>query len=539
MLVQVPGDAMPRSRVHIALLLSVLLVTGCTPDPEPTVDPSPSVNQFQSRTALPEAGTTVVDGANAAALAAATSRAIFQSAPAVVLVAEAAEADLGPASKAAVDLGRASDAAVELGVPLLLTPRPSISAATPGPAASTDVASPDTGTLAELTRLEARTILTVGDGASKWMGTVSTQATVTPLVDSAVGALIPGITPAAPLDQLLVLVQNDSTGAAAAATARASGARVMVLGSIDPRTSSESIKAIAGESIEHVLAVGGAFGPADRLRRRLTTAATGVELPGGGQVLFPGRRMVALYGHPGDTGLGVLGEQPVDAAIARAKQVAVSYSALVGEPVVPTFEIITTVASSSAGSDGNYSSESSVETIRPWVDAARAAGVYVVLDLQPGHTDFLAQAKLYAELLVQPHVGLALDPEWRLKPGQVHMVQIGSVSAEEINQVGQWLAELTRERNLPQKVLMLHQFRLDMISNRAAVVTSYDELMVVIHADGFGSPGQKFNTWNALHLDAPANVWWGWKNFYDEDEPTFTPKETVAISPAPVFVSYQ
>ncbi len=397
----------------------------------------------------------------------------------------------------------------------------------------------DPGTLAELTRLQPRTIVTVGDGASKWIATVSTQATVAPLVDSADGVVIAGITPPPALDKLLVLVPNDATAAGAAATARAAGARVLALGNADPRTSSESIKAIAGQQIDHVLAVGSAFGPADLLRRRLATAATGVELPGGGQVLFPGRRMVALYGHPGDTVLGSLGEQPVDAAIARAKQVAASYSALVGEPVIPTFEIITTVASSSAGSDGNYSTEVSVEKIRPWVDAARAAGVYVVLDLQPGRTDFLTQAKLYAELLVQPHVGLALDPEWRLGPAEVHMVQIGSVSAEEINQVGQWLAELTRERNLPQKVLMLHQFRLDMISNRTAVVTSYDEIRVVIHADGFGSPGQKFNTWNALHANAPANVWWGWKNFYDEDKPTFTPQETVAISPAPVFVSYQ
>jgi hypothetical protein len=517
---------MARLRAYVALLLGALLVTGCTPSPEPTVDPTP-VNQFQSRTALPEGGTTVVEGASAAALAAATSKAIFQSAPAVVLVADDAEPDHE----------RAGKAAVALGVPLLLAPSALTPTVTPGP--SGPVGDLDPGTLAELTRLQPRTIVTVGDGASKWIATVSTQATVAPLVDSAEGAVIPGITPPAPLTELLVLVQNDSTGAAAAVTARAGGARVLVMGATDPRTSSESIKAIAGQPIEHVLAVGSAFGPADRLRRRLATAATGVELPGGGQVLFPGRRMVALYGHPGDTVLGALGEQSVDAAIARAKQVAASYSALVGEPVVPTFEIITTVASSSAGSDGNYSNESAVEKIRPWIDAARAAGVYVVLDLQPGRTDFLSQAKLYSELLVQPHVGLALDPEWRLRPDEVHMVQIGSVSADEINQVGQWLAQLTRDNNLPQKVLMLHQFRLDMISNRPTVVTSYDELKVVIHADGFGSPGAKFNTWNALHLDAPADIWWGWKNFYDEDKPTFTPQETVAISPAPVFVSYQ
>src|SRR3712207_8918824 len=44
---------------------------------------------------------------------------------------------------------------------------------------------------------------------------------------------------------------------------------------------------------------------------------------------------------------------------------------------------------------------------------------------------------------------------------------------------------------------------------------------------------QKFDTWNALHIDAPPNVWWGWKNFYDEDRPTFTPQQTIAVKPSP------
>jgi len=207
--------------------------------------------------------------------------------------------------------------------------------------------------------------------------------------------------------------------------------------------------------------------------------------------------------------------------------------------VVPAFEIIATVASSSAGPDGDYSAESSMAHLRPWVDAAREAGVYVVLDLQPGRTDFLTQAKRYTELLREPHVGLALDPEWRLKPGQRHMVQIGSVSAEEVNATAAWLAQFTREHKLPQKVLLLHQFRVDMITNRKSVNTRHDELAVVVHADGFGTPGQKLDTWHAIRADSPPDVWWGWKNFYDEDQPTFTPGQTVAVKPAPVFISYQ
>ena len=56
-----------------------------------------------------------------------------------------------------------------------------------------------------------------------------------------------------------------------------------------------------------------------RTRRRATIPPAEeppVELPGGGRVLFPGRRLVALYGHPGAPSLGVLGEQGVAAAVA-------------------------------------------------------------------------------------------------------------------------------------------------------------------------------------------------------------------------------
>src|SRR5262249_7256782 len=151
-----------------------------------------------------------------------------------------------------------------------------------------------------------------------------------------------------------------------------------------------------------------------------------------GQVIFPGRRMVALYGHPGAPVLGVLGEQDLTASIARAKKVAAAYSALVNEPVVPAFEIIATVAAASAGPDGNYSNETPASALKPWVEAAKANGIYVVLDLQPGRSDFLSQAKLYSSLLLYPNVGLALDPEWHMKSNQVPMEVIGSVDSSEI-----------------------------------------------------------------------------------------------------------
>jgi hypothetical protein len=452
----------------------------------------------------------VVAGTGAVELAVATSRALFRHAPAVVLA--------GEGDNAATARGEA--VAVELGVPLLPAPR--------------DAKAGD-GVRAELKRLTSRTVITVGDAAAAWART-GIDATVIPAPPSK-GLL--DVSPAEPLRDLLVLALNRSANRAATATARAAGARVVVMANPDPRVDDKVIASLAGQATERVPALGSPFGPAERLRRRVDTAATGVLLPGGGQVVFPGRRMIALYGHPGSSVLGSLGEQSLSAAIARARKVARAYGSLVGEPVIPAFEIITTVAAASAGPDGDYSSESAVAKLRPWVDAARRAGMYVMLDLQPGRTDFLTQAKRYAELLRAPHVGLALDPEWRLGPNERHMVQIGSVDAAEVNRTAAWLAELTRTNKLPQKVLMLHQFRLDMITNRSTLDTSHDELRIVIHADGFGTASQKYATWRALHRGEPANISWGWKNFYDEDRPTFTPAKTMAVRPSPVFISYQ
>jgi hypothetical protein len=164
--------------------------------------------------------------------------------------------------------------------------------------------------------------------------------------------------------------------------------------------------------------------------------------------------------------------------------------------VLPAFEIITTIASASEPT-GDYSRRTPIEVLRPWIDRAAEEGIYVILDLQPGRTDFLTQAKEYEELLREPHVGLALDPEWRLGPDQVHLRQIGSVAAAEVQEVADWLAELTREHRLPEKLLVLHQFRFSMLPDRDTIVAP-PELAVVVHMDGQGPIGAKYETYDAI-----------------------------------------
>ena len=265
-----------------------------------------------------------------------------------------------------------------------------------------------------------------------------------------------------------------------------------------------------------------------------------IELPFGGTNLIPTYRFVALYGSPTFKSLGSLGEQDLEQTIARVKNLASQYQPLSEEKVIPTFEIITTVASAGLTENNDYSQELDPATIKPWIDRAKEQGIYVVLDLQPGRTSFVNQVMQYESLLLEPHVGLAVDPEWRLQTDKDrHLVKVGSVSAEELNQTSNWLADLVAKNNLPQKLFVIHQFKQSMISNREALDTSRKELAYSIHVDGFGRLSSKTETWNVIKTGLPNNIYLGWKNFFDEDKPTPTPEQTMAQVPKPWFISYQ
>ncbi|MEJ5889490.1 hypothetical protein WDZ16_13590 [Pseudokineococcus marinus] len=568
------------ARAAAAGVVGLLLLTGCTGGEdggsgggvggflgggdEPTVElaalPAVSVLQAEGDRSVP------------------ASEALFAASPLVVLVA------------ADADVAAAGSRAEELGVPLLVVavpaPTPSASpsgSGAPSTTAPTDAAPTDGATttadeggavegappaaeppapavpgadpaavVAEVERLGAEQVLAADEGSRAWAegaldaevldaasDDVEAPERAEPGADGAATADPTADGAAAAGDGVLVLSTGEAADLAPAATARAAGASVEEVPGGDPRADGALVESASAAPPASVLALSPDFGDTDRLAQRMDVVETGYQLPGGGQVPFPGRHMIALYGSPGTPSLGVMGEQDVDAAVERAKEVAAEYDDLVEDPVVPTFEIITTVASASAGDDGDYSQELDPEVVRPWIEAAADAGVYVVLDLQPGRTDFLTQAQRYEDLLTYPGVGLALDPEWRLEPDQRHLRQVGQVGVDEVNAVGDWLAELVREEDLPPKVFLLHQFQTRMIVDRERLDMSHDELVPLVHADGHGTPGQKLDTYRALQTDAPEGMRWGWKNFYDEDTPTMTPAETMAVEPMPDFVSYQ
>lgn len=509
-----------RTRIH-SLLLAALIgaaTIACTttvaahpPRATTTTSPEPTADLV-----LPSQETTVLDAPPGAASAIAVSSLLFRHAPVAVM-----------ASDSDANITTATTIAPRISAPVL-------------PASRQDA----DAVAREITRLSPEAILAVGTEAERFARSNAAGVAVFGIAGDGASepprlpAGLPSTAAPAPL-AVTVLVDLTRDDAAATATARAAGATVVSVHGSDPRTDPAAIEALHAAPPGVVAAVGGAFGPPDRLRTRLAVAATGAQLPGGGQLMLPGKRLVCLYGHPGVRSLGVLGEQGVEESIGRAKRTAESYEPYGDAPVVPGFEIIATVAQGAPGADGDYSRESSVESLRPWVERARDAGLYVLLDLQPGRADLTTQARRYEPLLLMPHVGLAVDPEWKLGPDQKPLGQIGGIDAAEINDTTAWLASLTAEHALPQKLFVIHQFRLSMIRNEPALDTTHDEMSLLIHMDGQGTTGQKNATWRAVVNARPHGTPLGWKNFYDEDHPMLTPKQTMAHEPAPAMITYQ
>jgi hypothetical protein len=269
---------------------------------------------------------------------------------------------------------------------------------------------------------------------------------------------------------------------------------------------------------------------------RATPSVQPSVLPHGGRGIFDGDRfLVAYYGTGGTPALGVLGENS-PAVMHRRLMGAARPFARPGRPITPVYELIVTVADAVPGPDGDFSHDIDRETVERYVRAADERGALLLLDLQPGRSDFKTVAERWAWALRHPNVGLALDPEWRTRRGGVPGRVIGWVTAAEVNRTSAWLSRLTAGYDLPEKLFVLHQFRTSMVKD-LGLVRRRAGLALVQHVDGFGTPGQKLATYRTVQHASKFHM--GFKLFYDEDVHRMGPAEVHRLRPRVSFVSFQ
>ncbi|CAN5711661.1 hypothetical protein BH24ACT13_BH24ACT13_00730 [soil metagenome] len=270
-----------------------------------------------------------------------------------------------------------------------------------------------------------------------------------------------------------------------------------------------------------------------------TATPVAATLPRGGREIFPRYRLVGFAGNPGAEEFGKLGIGDLDDRARDIEKQAKPYARK--REILPVFELIATVAHRTPGADGMFRSRASNDLIRTYLKAARRAKALLLLNIQPGRADFLPEVKAYKRWLRKPDVGIALDPEWAVDPGQVPGQSYGNTTGKELDEVASYLAEVIAEYDLPEKAMVFHEVA-DSVVREESKLRSHDGVVPIKSVDGIGSPGAKRTTWRALTDDLPKNVHPGFKLFYVEDVefgPLMTPREVLRLKPTPEYVLYE
>jgi hypothetical protein len=277
--------------------------------------------------------------------------------------------------------------------------------------------------------------------------------------------------------------------------------------------------------------------------------AKAIELPRGGTEILPHYRVVAYYGAPGGSRLGVLGSGPLTSVVNQLADQAQDYDST-ERPVMPALQLISTVVHDFPGSDGMYRSRLDDATIERYLEAARQANAILILDIQPGRATFMDEVRHYQHWLEMPDVSLAIDPEWSMGPGQIPNHVVGHTDAATINEVSAYLDEIVQTNHLPQKLFIVHQFTDTMVRNERGIVQR-PGLATVLNVDGFGRQDGKVAKYTELTADPerPAFIFSGFKLFFEEDtrvpggghDPRrlMSPYDVLALDPKPDVVVYE
>jgi len=275
-------------------------------------------------------------------------------------------------------------------------------------------------------------------------------------------------------------------------------------------------------------------------QKRWQEAGKTYPLPG---ALLPFNRIVAYYGNFYSTRMGVLGEYPEDQMLAMLKrEVAVWEAADPTTPVIPAIHYIAATAQATPGKEGKYILRMPDSQIDIALALAKKVNGIVFVDLQVGQSDIQTEAPYLEKYLSMPEVHLAIDPEFYMRAGHVPGEYMGTMDAADVNWAAEYLAKIVRDNNLPPKILLLHRFTQNMLTNSESI-KPLPEVQVVIDMDGWGDPAKKINTYERVITPEPVQFT-GFKLFYKNDlkPPStrlLTPKELLELTPSPVYIQYQ
>jgi hypothetical protein len=239
-------------------------------------------------------------------------------------------------------------------------------------------------------------------------------------------------------------------------------------------------------------------------------------------------QLLSYYGSPYTADMGILGELPPEALVEKLHAHAQLYDSLNGpRGVQPALHLVYASAQGDPGREGLYLLYVDDATLREYIQLACENGLLIFLDLQIGRSDVESELAKILPYLEQPHVHVALDPEFAMPPGEVPGESIGSLDAADVNRAQALLQDFVEEGDLPDKVLIVHQFTGDMLTN-PELIEDLPRVKLVIDMDGFGPSDIKRVKygWYA----APAE-YSGIKLFFRHDPDLMSEQDVLELNP--------
>ena len=260
-------------------------------------------------------------------------------------------------------------------------------------------------------------------------------------------------------------------------------------------------------------------------------------LPGS---ILPAKRIVAFYGNPLSTRMGILGATKADDMLSKLDAEIAAWNRVdPAHPVQPALHLIVLVADPVPGPSGRYRTRhdsAMVERVYGW---AKSRNALLFLDLQVGQSTLQYELPWVEKFLIRPDVHLGIDPEFSMKKGGIPGQRVGTYDAEDINYASKFLANLVDKHKLPPKILVVHRFTRPGVTNTSKI-TRDPRVQIVMHMDGFGAPWMKRDTyWRDIKREPVQFA--GWKQFTKlrNDRPPTSRGDIMRLWPVPLYIQIQ
>jgi hypothetical protein len=262
--------------------------------------------------------------------------------------------------------------------------------------------------------------------------------------------------------------------------------------------------------------------------------------------ILPFYRPIAYYGNLYSNKMGALGKWPKSEMIPKLlEEVRLWNEADKVIPSIPCLHYIAVTAQGAPGRDGKYRYRMPLHQIDTILNWAKEINAIVFIDVQIGLSTVKEEIPLFEKYLSMPNVHLGIDPEFAMngkggkKPGSV----IGTIDADDVNWMTEYLADIVQKNNLPPKMFMVHRFTKGMLTNYQNIKLR-PEVQVVMDMDGWGPPELKKGTYRYWINEQPVQHV-GFKLFYVNDteksglKEMMTRQQVLSLKPIPEYIQYQ